>query len=514
MKKAVILGAFILILTFVFVKFGQPQTASAQTAPSCSTLAMTTRTNIISKTTVTVTAGQSVSLVANIINDNNVRNNSTWNATGGTYQSKNWDYATWIAPTTPGDYIITYALSGVNQSNCTATFRIPTPPGIKLAIDPIAKFGPANTPFTINLVMISDVAIGTGTVNVSFPPTLLADSDITFIPSPATKTSSIAFKTISGVRVISFTFAFGTAPSNSVKILAGSLRINPRNSGVIKLAYKDTVVKDKNNTIMTITSMLGGTYTILGPTSTPTPIKTPSPTFSPGRPSPCNGIGDVNDDKVVNEADVLLVLRYIAGLDNPTAEQLRRANVDGVDSNGNPASGIGSLNLSDVLSIRRYIAGLDNSTFPACNSTCKTGYNSFAGTSDGCPSNTYKIFNSVCYDRHEITIQLDTCVNYTTATARASAACEGRTSCSQTVTPAPSICDPDPTGTSFRKLDLQDLEVIRDELLGNLNTNKGSCLNNAPDNTPTSPTKLSALERMRDILLGKVNLNLAPPGQN
>ncbi len=59
--------------------------------------------------------------------------------------------------------------------------------------------------------------------------------------------------------------------------------------------------------------------------------------------------GDINGDGDVTVKDVLLMRRYIAGLEDLTDEQLRRG-----DMNGD-----GDVTTKDVLKARRYIAGLD-----------------------------------------------------------------------------------------------------------------------------------------------------------
>lgn len=309
-----------------------------------------------------------------------------------------------------------------------------TTPSLSLMIDPPARLGPVNSQFTVKLVMQSNENISSGTVNISFPQALLSDNDITFIESPTAKTGPVTFKTIGGTRVLSFTFSPDPAPSSGF-VNAGSLRINAKNAGTINLAYKDTVIKGRGNAIMAITSIRGGTYTILGPTSTPTPTKTPTPTatltptatISPPRPSPCNGVGDVNDDKLITEADALLLLRHVAGLQTFTPEQLRRADVNGDKI----------IDAKDTLNMRQYIAGIIN-TFAACG-----GIN---------------------------------------------------------IRPP---CDPDPTLVNGKEvLNNQDLAVIRNELLGLATTNKGACLNNAPNYAGTNPTNNTALARIRNILLG------------
>lgn len=514
MKKAVIFGVFIFLIIFTFSKIPNPSAALAQTAPSCSSLAMTLRTNIISKTTVNVTAGQSVHVVANIINDNNVRNNSTWNATGGTYQSKNWDYATWIAPTTPGDYVITYALSGLNQANCTATFRVPSLPptctGIKTSTNTPLDSLQSSRSYTFvgnncqNATSYQWVmskgscstatfpATGTGTTQALTMPTYsYAGQSCSFTiglkvcnaanqcsqyysQNPIVKyappvdarqwTFNVTLSCQNGATPVNTTTNtswnfLNSAGSSSCQPNAGESRGNTRTTltfsetftsapslcsqGIFNIskiaegeaaAFKDassSLITAKANDPGTVTwpiaSLPAGTYAVnyyLPPSSCPTPSITP-------RPSPCNGIGDVNNDGLVTEADALLLLRQVAGLETFTNEQKRRANVNG-DS---------LIDTSDALFIRRYIAGID-STFPACTAS----------------------------------------------------------------SPQPTVCDPDPTLVNGQRvINNQDLAVIRNELLGLVVTNKGACLNNAPDNTASSTTNNTALARIRNILLGLEN---------
>lgn len=77
-----------------------------------------------------------------------------------------------------------------------------------------------------------------------------------------------------------------------------------------------------------------------------------------GRPSPCNNIGDLDQDNLVTFADAQIVLKIVTGLDpykNPTLEQIRRGDVD---ANKRITS-------VDALKIQRYVMNLD-STFAAC----------------------------------------------------------------------------------------------------------------------------------------------------
>lgn len=74
--------------------------------------------------------------------------------------------------------------------------------------------------------------------------------------------------------------------------------------------------------------------------------------------SPCPPIGDINGDKVITEADSQAVLQIVAALppyQNPTADQIKRADVNGD----------GRVMSSDALRILRYIKGMDT-TFKAC----------------------------------------------------------------------------------------------------------------------------------------------------
>lgn len=83
-----------------------------------------------------------------------------------------------------------------------------------------------------------------------------------------------------------------------------------------------------------------------------------TPSTVPSRPSPCDNIGDVDQDGLVSYADSMAVLRMVVARDpykNPTDEQQRRADVDG-------AEGVTSV---DALFIQRYVNGTD-STFKAC----------------------------------------------------------------------------------------------------------------------------------------------------
>lgn len=439
MKKAIIFGVLIFLIIFTVSKMSSPLSAQAQTTPSCSSLAMTTRTNIISKTTVNVTPGQSVQLVANIINDNNVRNNATWNATGGTYTSKNWDYATWVAPTTPGNYVITYALSGVNQSNCTATFKVPSLPpsctGIKTTNNTPINSLQTEKSYTFEGISCQNVStykwiidrgncpstiLTTAPTTQTFPITMPAFainmSSCTFTlglqvcnasnqcsqyysvnpvikyampanakqwqfnvkfscangatpidtitqaswgytsPTNQSCTQRLEYPTGGGSSSTTASYNLTYIPTICTKGTFGAYKIHTGESTFFKsasnagIAAKSPAEQFPGDVTWDLNTLPNGTYTLnyeLPSSSCPTPTGVP-------KPSPCNGIGDVNSDGYVTEADALLVLRQLAGFENFTAEQQRRANVNG-----------GALDNGDALSIRRFIAGLDT-TFLAC----------------------------------------------------------------------------------------------------------------------------------------------------
>lgn len=65
-----------------------------------------------------------------------------------------------------------------------------------------------------------------------------------------------------------------------------------------------------------------------------------------GRPAPANGFGDINQDGYVNDADIELLNKIMLGTYTPTAEQIRRADVN-VD---------GNINIVDYLMIEKYIS--------------------------------------------------------------------------------------------------------------------------------------------------------------
>lgn len=102
-------------------------TCTSPQPPACVSLTMNARAgNGGIAAQGTVTPNQSVNLLANIENDNGTRV-SNWSASCGTFTSKNWDYATWKAPNTPGTCFITYSLNGENQPGCNGYFTIPSP---------------------------------------------------------------------------------------------------------------------------------------------------------------------------------------------------------------------------------------------------------------------------------------------------------------------------------------------------------------------------------------------------
>ncbi|MBP7832710.1 MAG: dockerin type I repeat-containing protein [Candidatus Levybacteria bacterium] len=431
MKKAIII-VFIFFFSFLFFI---PK-SQAQTSPSCSSLAVGNRTNIVSGTTANVTPGQSVDLVANIANDNGNRNNSSWGASGGTYSSKNWDYATWVAPSTPGNYSITYALSGVNQTNCSVVFRVPAPTpscsGIKISNNTPASgllsgrsytFQGNNCQNATSYQWVIDrgscfsatfpSSATTSSISLTMPTFNNSSQQCTFTPAmrACNGTNCSQYYSIQSIvkyalpvdaKQWTFNIALscqnGATPINTTTNTswnflnsAGSSICQPnagesRGSTRTTLTFSETFTsapslcsqgvfniskiaegeaatfKDASSSLITakandpgtatwpIASLPAGTYAVnyyLPASSCPTPTGTP-------KPSPCNGIGDVNNDGFVTEADALLVLRHLAGFENFTADQLRRANVNG-----------GGIDTSDALSIRRFIAGLDT-TFLAC----------------------------------------------------------------------------------------------------------------------------------------------------
>ena len=59
--------------------------------------------------------------------------------------------------------------------------------------------------------------------------------------------------------------------------------------------------------------------------------------------------GDVNLDGDITMKDVLIMRRYIAGLDDLTDAEITRGDIDGD----------GDITMKDVLKARRIIAGLD-----------------------------------------------------------------------------------------------------------------------------------------------------------
>ena len=68
-----------------------------------------------------------------------------------------------------------------------------------------------------------------------------------------------------------------------------------------------------------------------------------------GEPQFGAGDGDVNGDGDLTMKDVLLMRRYIAGLDELTQAQIAAGDMDGD----------GDVTMKDVLKARRIIAGLD-----------------------------------------------------------------------------------------------------------------------------------------------------------
>jgi len=69
--------------------------------------------------------------------------------------------------------------------------------------------------------------------------------------------------------------------------------------------------------------------------------------------TPANG--DINEDGLVNVADVLLITRFVLGLDTPTADEMIRADV--APFNGTYPIPNDSLNGGDLVRIQRMAVG-------------------------------------------------------------------------------------------------------------------------------------------------------------
>jgi hypothetical protein len=72
--------------------------------------------------------------------------------------------------------------------------------------------------------------------------------------------------------------------------------------------------------------------------------------------TPANG--DINEDGNVNAADVLLMERFILGLDTPTTDEMVRADI--APFNGTYPVPNGSLNGGDLVRIQRMAVGSDS----------------------------------------------------------------------------------------------------------------------------------------------------------
>lgn len=80
------------------------------------------------------------------------------------------------------------------------------------------------------------------------------------------------------------------------------------------------------------------------------------------RIAPVDGIGDINLDGYVDDADILLLKQFIVGILTPTDEQYRRA-----DTNGD-----GTLNALDITTMELYMYSVID-TFPASLKEAKPG---------------------------------------------------------------------------------------------------------------------------------------------
>ena len=67
--------------------------------------------------------------------------------------------------------------------------------------------------------------------------------------------------------------------------------------------------------------------------------------------------GDINENGFVDVGDVFLATRFMQGLATPTLQQLTRADLMPIDSQGNPAPD-GQVTLADVLRLQQLIMGL------------------------------------------------------------------------------------------------------------------------------------------------------------
>lgn len=131
--------------------------------PTCSSLTKNARSGSGGVSAAgNITAGASINLFANIINDDGDHTTSAWSSTCGTFPSTNWDYATYTAPSTPGaSCTISYSLNGANQPGCSAAVTV---------------VAPACTLPTTSLTARGDIYVDTAGNNCASGSTLYSDT--------------------------------------------------------------------------------------------------------------------------------------------------------------------------------------------------------------------------------------------------------------------------------------------------------------------------------------------------
>ena len=63
-----------------------------------------------------------------------------------------------------------------------------------------------------------------------------------------------------------------------------------------------------------------------------------------------NGLGDINEDKSVNMADLIQLRKYVAGINDLSSKGLTNADINKD----------GLVNITDIIKLRKYLAGLEN----------------------------------------------------------------------------------------------------------------------------------------------------------
>lgn len=204
--------------------------------------------------------------------------------------------------------------SGLESStNCPgdippAAAGIASASAVTLRLDP--PLSSAGNNDTITIGIYSDVHVaGTGIGNASF--------DVPFDPNKLTPIACVAnngdCSLLFTPNTTRFGFLNGSAEGWTGTKKLGQVQYLVRSSsGTTNISFASIKVGDQHGTLLTTDSM-GATVTLgvssVTPTPAPTPVPTPAPSIAPGT---YWHYADIDCDDVVNVADALVVLSYLA----------------------------------------------------------------------------------------------------------------------------------------------------------------------------------------------------------